>query len=57
MGWTYTLIGIISIGASLSIGFIFDRLGGYHSAFLVFFGLLACLLVGTLLVAPARKTA
>ncbi|MES2294868.1 MAG: MFS transporter [Pseudomonadota bacterium] len=55
MGWTYTLIGIISIGASLSIGFIFDRLGGYHSAFLIFFGLLACLLVGTLLVAPARK--
>jgi sugar phosphate permease len=57
MGWTYTLIGIISITASLSIGFIFDRLGGYHSAFLIFFGLLACLLVGTLLVAPARKTA
>ena len=57
MGWTYTFIGVISIAASLSIGVIFDRLGGYHAAFLIFSGLLACVLAVTLLFAPARKTA
>ncbi|MES2255262.1 MAG: MFS transporter [Pseudomonadota bacterium] len=57
MGWTYSLLGVITIVSSVSIGFLFDRLGGYHSAFLVFFALLACVLVATLLFAPARKTA
>jgi sugar phosphate permease len=57
MGWTYSLLGVITIVSSVSIGFMFDRLGGYHSAFLIFFALLACVLAATLLFAPARKTA
>ncbi len=57
MGWTYTFLGATTIAASLSIGFIFDRLGGYHAAFLIFFALLACVLAATLVFAPARKAA
>ncbi len=57
MGWTYTFIGAISITASVSIGYIFDRLGGYHAAFLIFSALLTCVLAATLLFAPARKAA
>ena len=57
MGWTYTLVGIVSIAASLSIGFIYDRLGGYHSAFVIFSSLLAAVLATTLLIAPARRAA
>ncbi len=57
MGWTYSLLGVITIISSVSIGLMFDRLGGYHSAFLIFFALLACVLAATLLFAPARKTA
>ena len=57
MGWTYTFLGATTIAASLSIGFIFDRLGGYHAAFLIFFALLAAVLAATLIFAPARKAA
>lgn len=57
MGWTYTFLGATTIAASLSIGFFFDRFGGYHAAFLIFFALLACVLAATLAFAPARKVA
>jgi MFS family permease len=57
MGWTYSFLGIITIASSISIGFIFDRLGGYHPAFLIFSTLLALVLAVTLLFPPARKTA
>jgi len=57
MGWTYSFLGIITIVSSVSIGFIFDRLGGYHPAFLIFCAVLACVLAVTLLFPPARKPA
>jgi len=57
MGWTYSLLGVITIASSISIGIMFDRLGGYHGAFLVFSALLACVLAATLLFPPARKVA
>ena len=57
MGWTYSFLGIITIASSVSIGIIFDRLGGYHSAFLIFSALLALVLAATLLFPPARKAA
>jgi sugar phosphate permease len=57
MGWTYSLLGVITIASSISIGTMFDRLGGYHAAFLVFSTLLALVLAATLLFPPARKTA
>ena len=57
MGWTYSLLGVITIASSISIGIMFDRLGGYHTAFLVFSTLLALVLAATLLFPPARKAA
>ena len=57
MGWTYTFLGVTTIVSSISIGFMFDRLGGYHPAFLIFSALLTLVLVATLLFPPARKTA
>jgi MFS family permease len=54
MGWAYALLGAFTIAASLSIGFLFDRTGSYHFAFLVFSAILACLLVGTFVFAPDR---
>jgi len=57
MGWTYSLLGVITIASSISIGIMFDRLGGYHAAFLIFSALLALVLAVTLLFPPARKAA
>jgi cyanate permease len=41
--------------AVLAIGYLFDKFGGYHFGFVIFFLILACLLVGTLLFPPERK--
>jgi MFS family permease len=57
MGWAYALLGAFTIAASLSIGFLFDRTGSYHFAFLAFSLILACLLIGTLFFAPERSEA
>ena len=57
MGWTYTFIAAFAIGAVRVIGGLYDSFGGYHAAFLIFFALLACLLVATLFFAPAQKAA
>jgi MFS family permease len=57
MGWTYTLIAAFAILATRLIGAFYDSLGGYHYAFLFFSLILACLFVGTILVAPERKAA
>lgn len=57
MGWTYSLLGVITIASSISIGIMFDRLGGYHTAFLIFSALLAVVLATTLIFPPARKIA
>jgi sugar phosphate permease len=55
MGWTYTFIAAFAIATVRIIGGLYDSFGGYHAAFLIFFVLLACLLVATLLFAPPRK--
>jgi sugar phosphate permease len=57
MGWTYALTLGLAILAVRSVGFMYDRFGGYHVAFECFAALLAGLLVMTLLFAPQRRTA
>jgi sugar phosphate permease len=57
MGWTYSFIAVFAISATRIIGGLYDRFGGYHVGFLIFFGALAFLLAATLAFAPARKAA
>jgi len=55
MGWTYALTLAMAILSGRFVGFMYDKFGGYHAAFQCFAALLACLLLMTLLVAPARQ--
>jgi sugar phosphate permease len=55
MGWTYAMTLAMAILAVRFVGFMYDRFGSYHAAFQCFAALLACLLLMTLLVAPARQ--
>ena len=57
MGWTYAFVGAAAIASTRVIGGLYDIFGGYHGAFLIFFGLLGCLFLATLFFAPSRKAA
>ncbi|MEP6831651.1 MAG: MFS transporter [Rhizomicrobium sp.] len=57
MGWTYAFVAAFAIAATRIIGELYDIFGGYHAAFLIFFALLGCLFLATLLFAPSRKAA
>jgi sugar phosphate permease len=55
-GWGYALTAALLLVSVLFSGFMFDKFGGYHLAFLVFAVALACLLLLTLLVPPTPAT-
>jgi MFS family permease len=55
MGWTYALTLCCAIIAGRFVGFMYDRFGGYHAAFISFASVLALLLLLVLLVPPGRS--
>ncbi|HEY0265954.1 MAG TPA: MFS transporter [Rhizomicrobium sp.] len=54
MSWAYALTLVLALVAVRFVGFMYDRFGGYHAAFLSFFLLLAGLLALTLAMRPRR---
>jgi MFS family permease len=55
MGWGYTLLSVLLIVSVRFVGFMYDRFGGYHAAFLSFASVLAALLLLVLLVPPVAR--
>jgi sugar phosphate permease len=56
-GWGYALTAALLLVSVLFAGFMFDRFGSYHLAFLIFAAFLAALSLLTLLVTPTAVAA
>jgi MFS family permease len=55
--WAFALTALLAIAAVRFAGFMYDKTGGYHAAFIGFATVLAAVLAMTLLITPHRTTA